>query len=237
MKLNIYRTATDTATALLRFIIKKLTDSPNKVFDIAFSGGTTPSLMFDLWAHDFAEITPWQRIRFWWVDERCVNPDDPDSNYGEMKRLLLDVVPISEKQVFRIHGESNPAEEAVRYSKLAESHLSTKDGLPVFDLVLLGVGEDGHTSSIFPGQESLLTTSCIYESSIHPHTHQKRVALTGLPIINALQVVFLITGKEKAKVVKELYSFDSVTPSAYIAHRAQQVELFLDEAAGSLVTI
>lgn len=231
MKLNICKSPTDTAYALIHHILKELADEPDKIFHIAFSGGETPMLMYDIWAHDFAEVTPWKRIRFWWVDERCVPPSNSESNYGQMKRILLDVVGIPEHHIFRIHGESDPVREAVRCSEQVMKHVPVDNYLPLFDLVLLGVGEDGHTSSIFPGQEALLSSHAIYETSTHPCTRQKRIALTGAPIINAREVIFLITGKDKASVVKELYSSGDTIPAAYIARRAQQVELYLDEAA------
>lgn len=233
MNLNIFQSPTDTAYALLHSIIKKITDEPEKIFHIAFSGGGTPLLMYDLWAHDLADITPWDRIRFWWVDERCVAPTSPDSNYGQMEQTLLKAVPVSPYYVYRICGECDPAREAARYSLQVMEHVPVKNKMPVFDWVLLGVGEDGHTSSIFPGQETLLSTSAIYEESVQPHSGQRRIALTGVPIINARQVVFLITGKNKAAVVKNIYSSDETIPAGYIANRAQQVELYLDEAAAA----
>ena len=114
-----------------------------------------------------------------------MRPEDPDSNYGLMNLLLLSKVPIPAENIHRIHGENDPKREAIRYSQLVKDRVPNKKGCPEFDVVILGAGEDGHTSSIFPGQEALLTTGQIYVPSIHPQNGLKRVALTGIPILNA----------------------------------------------------
>lgn len=106
-----------------------------------------------------------------------------------------------------------------------------KQGWPEFDIILLGAGDDGHTSSIFPGQESLLTSDSIYVVSSHPRNGQKRIAMTGYPILNARHVIFLIMGKSKADVVEEICNSGDTGPAAYIAHHAQNVELFMDKGA------
>lgn len=236
MKLNVFPTATDAARSMVRSLIQKTNDDPERLFHIAFSGGETPLLMFKIWAEEFSGATPWSRICFWWVDERCVKPTHSQSNYGQMKKTLLDKVPVPKEHIFRIHGERDPEKEAFRYSKEVQKYLPQKNGLPVFDLVLLGVGEDGHTSSIFPGQEELLIASTLYAPSVHPATGQRRIAMTGAPILNAAQVLFLVTGAAKEKVAHQLYTSGDLTPSAYIARRSNRVELFLDSAAaGKLV--
>ena len=110
-----------------------------------------------------------------------------------------------------------------------------KRGWPEFDIVLLGAGDDGHTSSIFPGQEDLLTSNSIYVVSAHPRNGQKRIAMTGYPIQNARYVIFLITGKNKVDVVEEICNSGDTGPAAYIAHHAQNVELFVDKAAAAYI--
>lgn len=236
MMLHIHSTPTTTACALVAHILKQIGEHPDRMFNIAFSGGSTPAVMFDVWAHHFVDVTPWRNINFWWVDERCVPPHDPESNFGLMDKLLLSVVPVPPSNVFRIHGEADPQQEAARYAALVKEHLPQQEGCPVFDMVLLGVGSDGHTSSIFPGQTHLLSSPHTYEVSVNPHTKQKRIALTGNPIIHAAQVVFLATGEDKAKVCYDLYTSDNGSPSAYVAHRANAVELFTDTAGAALIT-
>ena len=208
-------------------------DEPGKTFNIALSGGSTPALMFDLWANEYSDITPWTRMKVFFVDERCVPPENSDSNYGMVRSLLVGVVPIDYENVFRIRGEDRPDKEAVRYSKVVESQVPMQDGWPVFDVILLGSGRDGHTSSIFPGQEKLLSSDMIYEVSYNPNYGPKRIAMTGCPIINARRVIFLITGRNKAEVVEEIYTSGDTGPAAYIAHHAKNVELFLDDYAAA----
>ncbi len=233
MKPYIYPSAIETARALILHLVELLENEPDRIFHIALSGGSTPALMFDLWANEYKEITPWERMCFYWVDERCVPPKNSDSNYGLMRLLMLNVAPIPYENVFRIMGENDPEQEALRYSKLVEEHVPQVDNWPRFDIVLLGAGSDGHTSSIFPGQEYLLTSKKTYERSYNPHNGQKRIALTGQPIMNAERVIFLLTGKSKADVVYEICSSGDTCPAAYIAHHVENVELFMDDPAAT----
>lgn len=234
MKSFIFPSSIETARALILHLVKTILDEPNKTFNIAFSGGTTPALMYDLWGNEYQEITPWGRMRFFFVDERCVPAENSESNYGMMRSLLLDIAPISYENVFPIRGDENPQKEALRYSEMLENQLPIQNGYPVFDIVLLGAGADGHTSSIFPGQEELLSSGSSYETTFHPNNGQKRIAMTGLPILAARKVIFLLTGTSKASVVGDIFHSGDTNPAAYIAHHAEDVELFMDElAAGS----
>ena len=114
---------------------------------IALSGGSTPRLLFSLLAEEpLRSAVRWDRIHLYWVDERCVPPTDPDSNYGMTKATLLDHVPIPEDQVHRIRGEADPEREAKDYCWLVGSELPFDGEYPVFDIVLLGLGDDGHSS-------------------------------------------------------------------------------------------
>ena len=237
MKLSIYPSSAEASRKLILYIINILNEEPGKIFNIALSGGQTPALMFDIWANEYANVTPWERMRIFWVDERCVPPSDSDSNYGMTRSLLLSLVPIPYENVFRIYGEmKSPNKEAKRYSKLVEQLVPDKDGFPEFDIILLGAGVDGHTSSIFPGQEEFLTSDVSYVLTINPINGQKRIAMTGNIIINARWTIFLITGRSKAEVVSEICNSGDVSPAAYGAHHANNVELFVDELAASNFT-
>lgn len=235
MKLSVFPSSIETARALILHLVKLMIDEPDKTFNIAVSGGSTPALMFDLWANEYDEITPWKRLRIYWVDERCVPPENSESNYGLVRSLLLGLVSIPYGNIFRIYGEDKPAKEAARYSKLVKNQVPMQDGWPLFDVVLLGAGDDGHTSSIFPGQEDLLSSDSVYEVSYNPNNGQKRIAMTGFPILNAKHTIFLITGKTKAEVVEEIYNSGDTGPAAYIAHHARNVELYVDDLAASKV--
>lgn len=233
MKLNVYPSPHAVAHALISHILRLMKEQPGKTFNIAFSGGSTPAVMFDLWAKEMSRETPWERMKIFWVDERCVSPENPESNYGLMRKLLLSAVPVPEENIFRIHGEEDPEKEAVRYSNEVKKQLTGTGKYPSFDIVLLGVGADGHTSSIFPGQEHLLSSSRVYEVSENPGNRQQRIALTGRPIIRSSRVIFLVTGKNKASVIYNIFTSGNVTPSSYIARHAGNVEFFADENAAS----
>ena len=233
MKLLKYKTANETASALIERLLGLMSMDEKKKFHIAFSGGSTPALMFDMWANEYKDDTDWSRLYVYWVDERCVPPEDSDSNYGLMKKLLLDQVPISENQIFRMRGEDDPAQEAKRYTAITLEQMSEVNGFPKFDVVLLGAGDDGHTSSIFPGQEELLTSQEPFVACHNPYNGQERIAMTGHTIINADLVVFLITGENKADVVADIYSSGDTCPAAYVAHHASLVEIFIDDLAGN----
>lgn len=99
MKPYIFPSSIETARALILHLVKLMLDEPDRTFCIAFSGGSTPALMFDLWANEYTDITPWERLKVFWVDERCVPPENSDSNYGMMRSLLLSIVPIPYENV------------------------------------------------------------------------------------------------------------------------------------------
>lgn len=231
MKLIVEKNAMEVSRKLILRILDIMNEEPNRNYSIALSGGSTPAQLFDLWSSEYKQETDWDRILFFWVDERCVPPTHSDSNYGMTKKILLDKVPIAEAQIFRLQGEADPVLEAARYTDLVRDKLQVKNGVPIFDIVLLGAGDDGHTSSIFPGQEELLTTTAPYAACYNPYNGQKRLALTGQPLINANLTIFLITGQNKSTVVLDMYKSGDTGPAAYVAHHAKQVELYIDKAA------
>ena len=231
MKLSVFSSSIETSRALILRLVEIMNEEPDRVFNIAVSGGNTPALMFDLWANEYMEITPWDRMRIYWVDERCVPAEDSESNYGTMRRLLLDKVHMPEEYIFPIDGNNRPDNEAKRYSSVVRCHASLWHGFPALDIVLLGAGEDGHTSSIFPGQEHLLSSFHPYEVSVNPYNGQKRIAMTGCLLFNAKQLIFFVTGRNKANVVQDILDSGDTGPAAYVAHHAWNVEVFMDELA------
>ncbi|ADV44663.1 6-phosphogluconolactonase [Bacteroides helcogenes] len=231
MKSYIYSTATETAHALVKHLIGMMGREPEKIFYFAFSGGSTPSLMFDIWANEYKHVTPWERMRVYWVDERCVPMEDSESNYGTMRRLLLDEVGMPDEFVFPIFGNHPPEAEAKRYSAQVCRTVPLKNGFPTFDAVMLGAGDDGHTSSIFPGQEYLLSSFHPYEVSVNPYNGQQRIAMTGCLLFAARKLIFFITGKNKAGVVRDILASGDTGPAAYVAHHAVDVEIFIDVQA------
>lgn len=175
-----------------------------KRIHIALSGGSTPKLLFQHWAEQYAERIDWSRIHFYWGDERCVSPKDEQSNYKMTNDLLLKKIKIPKENIHRIKGEKDPAREAKRYGKEIAANLPMPNNLPQFDLVLLGMGADGHTASIFPHQMELLEATDTCAVATHPESGQHRVSLSGPVINNAKRVVFLITGASKQKVLSTI---------------------------------
>ena len=228
IKINSFPSSLEAAHALTRALLSQIKTSGIKNFHLAISGGTTPVGLFRLWAEDYKNTIPWSRLHLYWVDERCVPPDDSDSNYGMTKRLLLDNVTIPIMQVHRIHGEDTPEIEVKRYSFLVENLLIKEKLCPVFDCILLGIGADGHTSSLFPGQNNLLNSPDIYAVSVHPETRLKRIALTGLPILHAKKVFFYVLGKNKTDILKKVIKGNDNYPAGYIISRLDDSELFTD---------
>ena len=189
----------------------------DKMFTVALSGGSTPELLYTLLGENFADTVPWQYVQIFWGDERCVPPDNDDSNFGMTMRKLLSKVEIPTQNIHRIRGENDPAKEAIRYSEEVSLFTRKRDGMPLFDLILLGLGEDGHTASIFPGHPELINSDNIYEVALHPVTKQKRISLTGRVINNADSVTFLVAGT---------FGFDD---------EHLQLFLFMAGSAGSLI--
>ena len=212
---------------IIRMNGQALAKSGDEKYDVALSGGSTPDVLFRLWADEYAHTTPWNKFRFFWVDERCVPPTDDASNYGRFKVLLSDSVPDLKdgENVFRIIGEAAPEAEALRYSELVTSQVRQ------FDCVILGIGNDGHTSSIFPGQEHLLSASQPYIPSVHPITDVKRVAMTGKPMMHAKQTIFMITGSGKANIINRIINDGFDCPASRVMLQAEAPELIGDNAA------
>ena len=203
---------------------------------IALSGGSTPKLWFDLLADEYSQLLPWAELLFFWGDERCVPPGHPESNYGMTREHLLEKVPVPEDHVFRIRGEAVPEEEASRYGNLLRERLPEKDGTPRFDLVVLGMGDDGHTASIFPHEMSLWDASDPCVVATHPQTGQHRISISGKIINNARQVVFLVTGENKAARIRQIHQklpgFEKL-PASRVAPRDGRLLWMLDAAAAS----
>ena len=231
MEVRRYKNPQEVADSFARLLASQVNQSDG--YTIALSGGSTPKLLFEILATDFKEVINWEKLQFFWGDERCVPPNHSESNYGAANDILFKnlQVPLN---VFRIEGEQNPEEEAVRYSSEIADKLPVKNGLPQFDMILLGLGEDGHTASIFPHQIGLLKSGKICEVAQHPASGQKRITLTGNVINNARSVVFLATGKAKADRIREIHYKKPVSksfPAAHIQPAGGQLIWFLDEAA------
>jgi len=176
----------------------------NEPVTFALSGGSTPKSLFREIGNHHKNQIDWSRIKFFWSDERCVPPNTEESNYKMACNNLLKKLPVPEKNIFRIHGENNPEEEAERYSKVARKHVGYSGNHLQFDIIMLGLGVDGHTASVFPGNEILFHSHSLFTSTKHPETGQKRITMTGKVINHASNVVFLVSGKSKAQILSEV---------------------------------
>ncbi len=207
---------------------------------IALSGGSTPQLMFEILAKEYPTALVWERLHFFWVDERCVLADNPESNYGNAYRLLFSKISIPAENVHPIHGGDDPLNEVVRYTGEILANVPCSKNLPVFDIILLGMGNDGHTASIFPGQPNLFETTAICSISQHPQTNQKRITLTGKVINNASEVVFLVTGSNKAEKIKSIMNDDSeafLYPAKKIKPSNGALSWYLDNESATYIEL
>ncbi len=208
---------------------------------IAISGGSTPKRTFELLATaPYREQIAWEQLEIYWVDERCVPPEDPDSNYRMTREALLDKVFIRTSQIFRIHGELEPQEAAVQYEADIRRSFGLKDGeMPVFDTVVLGMGPDGHTASLFPHTEALHEKLRIAVANhVLSQKEAWRVTLTS-PVINqARDVFFLIQGADKAGPLKGVllgaYNPEEL-PSQLIQPENGRITFLLDSAAAAFL--
>ena len=173
---------------------------------LALSGGNTPKKLYQILAKEpFLSSIQWSKVQIFWGDERAVFPNSPRSNYRMAYDVLLSKIPIPGENVHRIRGEDYHETEADRYASVLLSHTGTRLGqTPVIDVILLGMGTDGHTASLFPGQKKALYSSKLVENTRHPLTSENRISLTLKVINNARNVLFMVTGSDKAKVIKEI---------------------------------
>lgn len=236
---RIYKTDEALAENLSGRLKEEINKSQN-YFYFSVSGGNTPESFFSrLSLSPFNEDILWNKLQMFWCDERCVPPEDTESNYGMTKQLLLDHVGIPEENIHRIRGETNPNEEAIRYAKEIEKFVPLNDKkLPAFDWILLGLGEDGHTASIFPGQKFSLVYLNYCGVASHPKTGQKRISLTLDVINNAKKISFIVTGREKAKIlsgiIKHLPDSNNYPASAIKAEDGI-LEWLIDEEASEFL--
>ncbi len=176
----------------------------NGRFAVALSGGSTPRALYSLLATK--SNTPWDKICFFWGDERHVPPDHPESNYRMANEALLSKVPVRLENVFRIHAEEkDAAAAALQYEQALRDFFHLSPGqFPRFDLALLGTGPDGHTASLFPGTTGLNETQRLVVANWVPKFNTHRITFT-FPVLNAAAcVIFLASGPDKAAILHQV---------------------------------
>jgi 6-phosphogluconolactonase len=207
-------------------------------FRAAISGGSTPRAMNRLLAREpVVSRIAWRKTHLFWVDERMVPADDPASNFGAAREDFLEAVPLPPKNIHPMTSDKSPPEAAADYQKdLKRTFRIEKGNLPVFDLIFLGIGQDGHTASIFPGDQTALATDLwvVAVKGGNPDVH--RLTLTRPVLNNAATAIFLISGKNKAGVVKTLLAPEPTQlPARKIKPVHGELTWLLDRDAAALL--
>jgi len=225
------------------FVVRCITDraSVESRVPVVLSGGTTPKGVYEqLAGENFKRRVPWNRMHLFWGDERLVSPDHPESNYFLAYETLISRVPIPRENVYRIPGEkADPEKAADEYEQTLRDFFRPSRGeWPVFDLVLLGIGADGHTASLFPGSSVLQEKKRWVAAPYVEKLKSYRITLT-MPVFNyARQVIFLAAGEEKAQVVKELQAGNHTRarlPFQLVQPHDGRLVFFLDKAAARFI--
>jgi 6-phosphogluconolactonase len=211
------------------------------VFTLALSGGSTPRALYSVLADDpaFRTRLPWNNIHYFWGDERFVPPDHPDSNFGMASEVLLSRVPVPPQNIHRVHTElGDPEKTAEDYEAELRNFFSTPAGqFPRFDLILLGLGPDGHTASLFPDSPALNEQAKLVVANWVEKFQSYRITMT-LPVLNnAATVMFLVAGAEKAEVVRAVLggASDKPFPAQLIRPSNGELVWLIDQAAASLL--
>jgi 6-phosphogluconolactonase len=177
-------------------------------------------------------------VLIFWSDERCVPPESDESNYKLAYENFLQNIPVPDTNIFRIRGEEDPQTEAIQYGNFVKENLSFYNGTPQFDLLLLGIGQDGHTASIFPDSMQLFDSPRLFDVSVKPGESQERITATGKLINNASRILFLVTGKEKAAIVSqviELKEGHDKLPASRVKPVSGQLVWMLDKDAAAML--
>jgi len=241
-KIRILADTEAISRAAAEAIIKDISDclQAQDTYSIALSGGSTPRRLYELLAND-AKLQvqiPWDRVHFFWGDERHVPPNHPDSNYRMADTALLSKVPIPSTNIHRIKAEDSDADKAAAdYEQEIRRFFKIDTGqMPRFNCVLLGMGPDGHTASLFPGTSAFEETKRLAVANWIEKFQSYRITLTGPLFNNADRILFLVGGMEKADTLKAVLEDDSKTtrfPVQLIQPTHGEVTWFLDQPAAS----
>lgn len=210
-------------------------------FHLALAGGSTPKAAYEVLAgRDFAGRLDWSKTEAWFGDERCVPPDDDQSNYHMARQALLDHVPLPAAQVHRMHGEGEPSAAAEDYSDELRKTFELGEGdWPRLGLTLLGLGPEGHTASLFPGSPALRVAAHLCVPVYVQQKQSYRLTLT-LPVLNASRrVLFFAAGGEKAGIVARLVAAEDADPdlpASLVRPEAGPAKLVLDYEASAQIT-
>ena len=197
---QMYHNSAQTVCQLIKLAIKS-----SDRCTLVLSGGSTPKKLYELLADKtFSAHVEWSKVFIFWGDERCVPPEDPQSNFKLAYEFLLSKIASPSANIFRIRGENHPSEATNEYERTLKEFFHASSGPPAFDIILLGLGEDGHTASLFPGSKALTEKERWVVDVTVPKPPSRRITLT-LPVLNnAHSILFVVTGESKAKALREI---------------------------------
>lgn len=222
-----FESAGAVAKAAADYIVKLSGQSilENGKFTIALSGGSTPSALFALLANeDYRNVIDWKNVYVFWGDERCVPLNDKSNNSHVAKEILLNNVPVPLENVFPVPTDLHPANAAARYERILKLFFHSE--LPQFDLIMLGMGDNGHTASLFPHTTILHEQTAIVKDVYVEEVHMHRISFTAPLINNAKHILFLVAGKDKAPMLKTVLE-GSYEPDNYPAQMIKGAEWFV----------
>jgi len=193
-------------------------------FLVALSGGNTPTELYKLLAQSpYQEQIDWPRVHMFWGDERCVPIEDSENSYRQAYDALLSHVPIPAENIHRVKSNLEPAEAAKDYANVLKKFASPPLDWPRFDLVLLGMGEDGHTASLFPGSEMNVTSPTLAVAAQYQDRPANRVTLTPLVFNSARRIIFLVSGESKAQTLANVL-YGGYHPEQLPAQRIRPID-------------
>ena len=235
MKLHIYKTEEELLTGFVSFFIGTAQKFIAKqgTFNIVLSGGNSPKKLYELLASpEYNKKIDWSKIFFFFGDERCVPEGDKENNAGMVQQTLFNPLQISPGKIFKIDTTFSPKEAAAKYAHVIATHFKGRP--PHFDLIILGLGENAHTASLFPNNSVLLETAATVKEVYLKNESRYRITMTA-PLINAAhQVAFLVYGKNKADavrhVLKDKNDFQKY-PAQLINPANGELQWFMDESA------
>ncbi len=233
--LNVFKESNEAIEALATLFIKsgKLAIATNDKFSVALSGGSSPKKLYELLASKYRNDLDWKKVYFFFGDERYVAHNHPDSNYLMAKDAMLDSLQIAQTQVFKVDTGLDPASAALEYQR---SMCAFFNGKPVFDLILLGLGDDAHTASIFPGTPLVWIDEEQVKEIYLEDKQVYRISFTAPLINDAKHVAFLTFGANKADAIKAVLEGErnvAKYPAQLIKPLNGKLDWFVDEAAVS----
>ena len=238
--IKVFNSANELTQYAVNFFVETANQSIAKRgrFLASLSGGNTPMQLYKLLGDSFHDKVDWTFVHFFWGDERCVPMDDAANSYGQTKKALFDKVNIPDENIHRVLSELEPDSAAKEYARTLKDFAEPPLDWPRFDLVLLGMGDDGHTASLFPGSPVEADSPTLSVTANYQGRPANRVTLTPKVLNSSRNIIFLVTGKSKAetlrRVLGNLYTPEEL-PAQRIAPTDGNLDWLIDQEAGSLL--